>query len=80
MKATKKKIDKRLLRYTTTDFKIGDLVCFPDHDTSLMKSIGVITGLNSNETFDYFEVFWFDIQDYSEEMLHTLRKYDKNNQ
>lgn len=76
MKATKKKIEKYLLRYTATDFKIGDLVCFPDHSTS----VGVITGLNSNETFDYFEVFWFDIQDYSEEMLHTLRKYDKNNQ
>ena len=78
MKATKKKIDKRLLRYNATDFKIGDLVCFPDHNVS-SQSIGVITRLDSNETFDYFEVFWFDIQDYSEEMLHTLRKYDKNN-
>lgn len=80
MKATKKKIDKRLLKYTATDFQIGDLVCFPEDKFALESSIGVITGLNSNETFDYFEVFWFDIQDYSEEMLHTLRKYDKNNQ
>lgn len=62
-----------------TQFQIGDMVCYPEDKFSL-QSVGVITGLNSNETFDYFEVFWFDIQEYSEEMEHTLREYDKDSQ
>lgn len=83
MKATKKKMmEKKLLRYTqpTEKFKVGDLVYLPEDKLSLSpECIGFITNLNNNDIFDYYEVFWFDSQEYSEEMIHTLRKYDKNN-
>lgn len=57
------------------DFEIGDLVCFPE-DKFSVECVGFISDINSNDSFDYYEVFWFDLHEYSEEMEHTLRKYE----